>query len=279
MGDEAIEQTLFLAKEVQVYTIPPRPSSGGHKSGEWKVADRIFEGRLRVLSIGERCELRLEEPSSGELFAMCPVPLGQRAVAVEPVADSSRYFVLRLEDATTRRHAFIGMGFTDRTEAFDFNVALSDHEKYIRRAKEVQAAAKEDAPSTSAEAATLYKKQDLSLKEGETIKINMRRTSGDKAATSSGGLFSKLPAPPSSSQSTRLMPLAPPVPKTPVHQEQASATPGQHPSQLSGDLLGLGGDTSTPAVQQLTGQLDASHPFGTQTATVAKKEENWASFD
>lgn len=46
----------------------------------------------------------------------------------------------------------------------------SDHEKYIRRAKEVQAAAKEDAPSTSAEAATLYKKQDLSLKEGETIK-------------------------------------------------------------------------------------------------------------
>ncbi len=62
-------------------------------------------------------------------------------------------------------------------------------------------------------------------------------------------------------------------------QEQASATPGQHPSQLSGDLLSLGGDTSTPAVQQLTGQLDASHPFGTQTATVAKKEENWASFD
>ena len=62
MGDEAIEQTLFVAKEVQVYKIPPRPSSGGHKSGDWKVADRIFQGRLRVLSIGEKCELRLEEP-------------------------------------------------------------------------------------------------------------------------------------------------------------------------------------------------------------------------
>ena len=34
---------------------------GGHKSGDWKVADRIFEGRLRVVSIGELCELRLDE--------------------------------------------------------------------------------------------------------------------------------------------------------------------------------------------------------------------------
>jgi hypothetical protein len=156
------------------------------------------------------CALR-----SGELFAMCPVPLGQRAVAVEPVSDSSRYFVLRLVDAGSGRHAFIGMGFADRSEAFDFNVALvralqlpaaaaqllarmllpregaslvavhlmvfscsctqSDHEKYVKRAEEVEAAAKapQQAAATEAaatEAAALYKKQDLGLKEGETIK-------------------------------------------------------------------------------------------------------------
>jgi len=39
---------------------------------------------------------------------MCPVAPGQRPLAVEPVTDSSRGFVLRLVDPTSGRHAFIG---------------------------------------------------------------------------------------------------------------------------------------------------------------------------
>lgn len=62
---------------------------------------------------------------SGEEFASCLIPEGERAQAVEPVTDSSRYFVLRLVDpANPRKRAFLGLGFTDRAEAFDFNVAL-----------------------------------------------------------------------------------------------------------------------------------------------------------
>ena len=57
-----MEQTLFQAKEVTVFKIPPRAGAGGHKSGEWKVVDKIFTGRLRVMSIGDMCELRLEDP-------------------------------------------------------------------------------------------------------------------------------------------------------------------------------------------------------------------------
>ena len=50
----------------------------------------------------------------------------------------------------------------------------ADHEKFCRRAKEV-AVAREDTrdatpAASSSEAASLYKKQDLSLKQGETLK-------------------------------------------------------------------------------------------------------------
>lgn len=61
-------------------------------------------------------------PGSGELFGVAPVPPGQAHLAVEQAADSSRNFVLRLEDAASKRHAFVGISFAERSAAFDFNV-------------------------------------------------------------------------------------------------------------------------------------------------------------
>lgn len=133
--EETFEHTLLVVREVSVYKIPPRASSGGYKCGEWLQSDKIWSGRLRVVSCGTRCEIRLEEPSSGELFAACFVHPGQREQSVETVLDSSRYFVVRIEDGTGK-HAFLGLGFNERNEAFDFNVALSDYEKYLRRGRE-----------------------------------------------------------------------------------------------------------------------------------------------
>jgi adaptin ear-binding coat-associated protein 1/2 len=65
--------------------------------------------------------------TQGELFCQCLVKTNGPS-AVEPVIDSSRYFVLRIEDGSGR-HAYLGMGFADRGPAFDFNVAIQDHKK------------------------------------------------------------------------------------------------------------------------------------------------------
>jgi hypothetical protein len=55
-----------------------------------------------VVGKGEVCEIKLEDPQSGALFAACPVTLPgpDQAPSVEPVMDSSRYFVLRIEDGS-----------------------------------------------------------------------------------------------------------------------------------------------------------------------------------
>lgn len=75
------------------------------------------------------------DPPAGELFAQSPYkptkanPNG----GCEAVLDSSRYFVLTVVDATSGQKAYVGMGFPERTESFDFNVALQVRFLWVRR--------------------------------------------------------------------------------------------------------------------------------------------------
>lgn len=56
--------------------------------------------------------------------------------------------MLKIEDGTGK-HAFIGLGFAERNEAFDFNVALSDHEKHVKRESEKEVSAATDGDENS----------------------------------------------------------------------------------------------------------------------------------
>lgn len=176
--EEAFEHTLLVVREVSVYKIPPRTTSGGYKCGEWLQSDKIWSGRLRVVSCKDRCEIRLEDPNSGDLFAACFVYPGQRENSVESTLDSSRYFVLKIEDGQGK-HAFIGLGFTERNEAFDFNVALSDHDKYLRREND-----KESGEASEESHIDIHPAVNHRLKEGETIRINVKH----KPSTGTGML-------------------------------------------------------------------------------------------
>ena len=171
------EVTLWTCKEMYVYQIPPLKSESGHRANDWNVDKWLWSGRLRVVSCGALLKVILEDATSGELFATCPCK-DPHSKAVDPVVDSSRYFVLRIESGDGK-HAFIGMGFRDRNESYDFNATLQDHWRSVEREKE--------AAELEAKLAAQPLK-DLSLKEGEKMSINVpgRKAGAERPARPRG---------------------------------------------------------------------------------------------
>ncbi|CAN1123331.1 Uncharacterized protein At1g03900 [Linum perenne] len=163
---DAVELVLFKVPECYVYLIPPRKTAGSYRADEWDVNKWAWEGSLKVVSRTEECIIRLEDKSTGELYARAFLRRGEPH-PVEPVIDSSRYFVLRIEENIDGRlrHAFIGVGFRERTEAYDFQAALHDHMKYLDKKKTAEEM-EQHFQHTSG--------HDYSLKEGETLVLQIK---------------------------------------------------------------------------------------------------------
>ncbi|KAJ8558159.1 hypothetical protein K7X08_004925 [Anisodus acutangulus] len=273
--EESFEHTLLVVREVSVFKIPPRPTSGGYKCGEWLQSDKIWTGRIRVVSCKERCEIRLEDPNSGELFAACYVGPGQRESSVESVLDSSRYFVLKIEDGRGK-HAFIGLGFNERNEAFDFNVALSDHEKYVKRRENDKEVIGDDDAGDDIHPAVNHR-----LKEGETIRINVKnkQSSGTGMLSAVGlaagttGAVKKTPAlaPPPSGGNKIRSPLPPP-PNDPAISRKTSTTPS---IALKGSKENA--RNSTDPLSDLA-PLERSLPSVTGSGSSKTTAAGWAAF-
>ncbi|XP_057798124.1 uncharacterized protein At1g03900 [Salvia miltiorrhiza] len=275
---ETFEHTLLVVREVAVYKIPPRPTSGGYKCGEWLQSDKIWSGRLRVVSCHTRCEIRLEDPNSGDLFAACFVNPGQRDAAVEPVLDSSRYFVLRIEDGCGK-HAFIGLGFSERNEAFDFNVALSDHEKYVKRDGEKEAGAGTGGAEVGDEGQIdIHPAVNHRLKEGETIRINVKnKPSSGAGMLSTAGLSSAVAKPkalglaPPPAGAVKIRSPLPPPPNDPV----AARLSGGHGSALN--VAQENSRRSSDALSDLS-QLEKSLPSSGGSGSPQTSAAGWAAF-
>ncbi|MBW0566949.1 hypothetical protein O181_106664 [Austropuccinia psidii MF-1] len=194
------ESVLWVGRECYVYRLPPRTSTAGYKAAEWGDMEAfLWKGRLRVIEKGtstpSKCFIQMEDPDSGELFANCPYSLDGKAV--EPVLDSSRYYVVRVEDASTGQRAFLGMGFPDRSDSFDFNVSLQDWAKRQR-------VSENSTGSSSSPHIPPGPKRDFSLKEGQTISINIGGRSTGQATKKN---------PPSNTFNSSIPPLLPPPPR------------------------------------------------------------------
>ncbi|KAI1651364.1 DUF1681-domain-containing protein [Daldinia loculata] len=221
---DAIQRVLFVASPVHVYNIPPMTPGKGHVAATWTGEgsnDRqIFTARMRVIETAipvpgnnnnntdadadaegdeqVKTDIILEDASTGQLFAAAPYTA---AAIVEPVSDSSRFFALRVQDDAGRK-ATLGVGFEERSEAFDFGVSLQEAQKTLGWSSRAGGQA---GKKPAVERKDGAEKRDLSLKEGETITVNLPgrfgRRKPDPPPQGSGneGLSSfSLPPPPSS---------------------------------------------------------------------------------
>ncbi|KAG9129959.1 hypothetical protein Leryth_007076 [Lithospermum erythrorhizon] len=187
----------------------PNPTT---RADEWNVNKWAWEGALKfglmwISKIGElyaRAFLREGEPHP-----------------VEPVIDSSRYFVLRVEENIDgrERHAFIGLGFRERPQSYDFEAALHDHMKYLNKKK------------TAEEMEQKYQKSssDYSLKEGQTLVLQLKNkpSGGVKSKFFEQGL-NNLSLEEKSNKEPKISIIPPPPPPNPL---SPAVSPRESPSE------------------------------------------------
>lgn len=178
------ERTLLVKQEAFVYKIPPQTKAVGWKATDWDLEKPDWKGRMRLVSMGKGAQIKLEEKGGdNKLYASCPIET-YPGLAVQSVADSSRYFVIKVTEGGKNAH--LGLGFADRADSFDLNTTLHDHFKGILVEEKLEQ--EKEAPP---------EKLDLAFKQGETIKVSInipRKATRAKSAGSARG--PGLPPPP-----------------------------------------------------------------------------------
>ena len=152
---EVIERVRCSIPDAHVFKLPTRQTAGGWRGADWD--QEVWQGTLKVVERGDLTVILLVDRTTGAIFAVCPVKDG----AVDRCVDSSRYFVLRVENANGR-HMYIGMAFNERNDAFDFNTSLEDARR--ERAAEANPVKIDYGPA-----------KDYSIKEGQKIHINVSK--------------------------------------------------------------------------------------------------------
>ena len=179
--DEEYTITLMTPRGVNAFQIPPPATSRGHKAEDWR-GKQIWKGLIQVINKGDKCIIQLLNEDKS-IFAESRIK-DTYDNKIDRCYDSTRFFAILIENNEGKK-ANIGLGFTDRNDAFDFISSLDDYCKQVRLSKGID----------KYEVNELEK--DFSLKEGEKIELNIKGVTDKKkeAKKKSGGGLKKLGMP------------------------------------------------------------------------------------
>mmetsp|Transcript_11478 Transcript_11478/g.18804 ORF Transcript_11478/g.18804 Transcript_11478/m.18804 type:complete len:263 (-) Transcript_11478:232-1020(-) len=181
--------------------------------------------RLRVAIYAFKDPLKTSVTEENiQQFGECPIEVkpGETIISfVDGVIDSSRYYVVRIKDPNSSRTTLVGVGFRDREPAFDLKNCLNDYVKFINRmelasqlasstwgddvairdktneiSNDQQLDGKENANDREGYTATAsggsiqvqptaHYSHITPLKDGEKIKVNMKKASTTASSSSS----------------------------------------------------------------------------------------------
>jgi hypothetical protein len=133
-------EDLLTIRRCFVYNVPTREGHLSYYCEAWGLDTPIFTGELHLLAKQQYLHLRLSldgQTFADSIWLDCatvgkPVPLES---FIEGARDSSRYFVIRVGDAGVKpkRVVPIGVGFRERSQAFDLMAAIRDRINLVQR--------------------------------------------------------------------------------------------------------------------------------------------------
>ncbi|KAL0229885.1 hypothetical protein PCE1_003449 [Barthelona sp. PCE] len=207
-----MEHIISEQQGARVFKVGSRDRDG-HSCSGWE-PNFVSFATVSVVLIDEDIFIRLNDPESKELLAEAPVthPIN---ICVERVIDSSRFYVLRIVDRASSRHAYVGLGFADRSASFEFMATITDNLQHSKNLNKNNVE---------------LENQDFSLKSDSKISIGSFTGNPERkpAQKQSGGFMAP---PPVSKRSRRRN-----VQRTVSEQPQATV-PVEKPAVKSDDLL------------------------------------------
>lgn len=147
-----------------MYKIPPMSNASGYLLGQWK--ELIWNGKtlshsgsLKTITVGQVCTTKFLN-ADGTEFARAIIA-ENIADSVQKCVDSSRGYAIKLT-AADGRAMWVGLGFHDRNDAFDFYDSYKEYSKKLEMERNPHLF-KETRKDTI----------DFSLKPGQVIVMNI----------------------------------------------------------------------------------------------------------